>query len=69
VHCTLIPTTGAEALALHLCRQRVLGFSIWDFEKRFSGYSKATFGRSAFIGRINGPQMERSEPTKCGASR
>src|SRR5215469_4935469 len=37
--CTLIPTTGGVALASHLCRQRVLGFSIWDFVMRFSGYS------------------------------
>ena len=57
VHSTLIPTTGAGALALHLCRQRVLGFSIWDFGKRFSGYSKVTFGRSAFIAGINGPPL------------
>jgi hypothetical protein len=69
VLCMLIPTTGPEALALHLCRQPVLGFSIWDFKKRFSGYSKATFGRTAFIAGINGPPMEHTERKKCGASK
>jgi hypothetical protein len=37
VPCTLIPTTGVAALALHLCRQLVLGFSTRDFDVRFSG--------------------------------
>ena len=69
MHCTLIPSTGGEALALHLCRLRVLGSSIWDFERQFSGYSRATFGRNAFIGGISGLQMERSERKKCGALR
>jgi hypothetical protein len=45
---TSTPTTGAEALALHLCRQHVPGFSIWDFEMRFSGCLRATSGQSAF---------------------
>jgi hypothetical protein len=44
-----VPTTGVVALALHLCRQLVLGSLIWDFEVRFCGYSQETFGRSAFI--------------------
>jgi len=63
------PNYWAEALALHLCLLRVLSFSDWDFETRFSGYSKATFGQSASIGRINGSQMERSEAMRCGALR
>ena len=60
---------GIGVALVSAARARLFDLSIWDFEMRFSGYSQATFGRSAFIGGISGPQMERSERTKCGASR
>jgi GNAT superfamily N-acetyltransferase len=60
------PDYWGRGIGVALWRQLVLGFLIGDFEVRFSGYSRATFGRSAFIGWISGPQMGYGEPTKCG---
>src|SRR5579864_3567511 len=64
---TSTPPTGAEALALHLCRQHVPGFSIWDFEMRFSGCLRAMFGQGAFMRWIIGLPMGYGVRTRYGA--
>ena len=66
VHCTLIPISGAAALALHLWRQPVPAFSISDFGMRFFGYLWATFAQSAFTGSIGGHLMAGAAQNRFG---
>ena len=66
MHCTLIPISGATALALHLWRRPVPAFSISDFGMPFYGYLWAMFVQSAFTGSIGGRLMAGAAQNRCG---
>ncbi len=66
VHCTLIPISGAAALALHLWRRPVPAFSISDSGVPFYGYLWATFAQNGFTGSIGGRLMASAAQNRCG---